>query len=323
MRESGGGSRLQVPQPTGSRRSVSLTRHHYHRCLWHCCHPSRSSSSCKRPKLASGVESVRCDASGLTDLCKAKRLMASPWSLGGFVKVNGGNGSSITVQITETSGLKAKGLSFATWGAAFVLSDLLHEISLPPQESEHCKCVGVDVLELGAGTGLVGISAAALWKRNVLLTDLPSILPGLAANIEINDSLLRASRASVSCGSLDWNSPSGIHFFQTDQSIQPKASTKPSVILAADTLYDGDHAPSMATTIETWLAPGPTSRAILCYPLRFAYIDCIREFWELMEANGFQCDQEGREMGRDEWNEVPGTEFEWCIWKWKDDVSFG
>jgi hypothetical protein len=249
--------------------------------------------------------------------------MASPWASGGSVNVDDGNGSSITVQITETSGLKAKGLSFATWGAAFVLSDLIHKISLPSRDSEHRKGEPFDVLELGAGTGLVGISAAALWKRDVLLTDLPSILPGLAANIDINHSLLQESGVSVSCASLDWNSPSSIRVLQRDTSIEPHSSTKPSVILAADTLYDGDHAPSMANTIQTWLAPSPNSRAILCYPLRFAYIDCIREFWKLMDDNGFQCVQEGREMGRDEWNEVPGTEFEWCVWTWKDDLSFG
>ena len=249
--------------------------------------------------------------------------MASSWALGGSVNVDDGHGSSITVQITETSGLKAKSLSFATWGAAFVLSDLLHKISMPPKDAESSNGERLDILELGAGTGLVGISAAALWKRNVLLTDLPSILPGLAANIEINHALLQVSGASVSCGSLDWNSPSSIHITRTDQIIQPQDSTKPSIILAADTLYDPDHAPSMANTIEIWLAPSPNSRAILCYPLRFAYIDCIREFWELMDANGFQCEQEGREMGQDEWNEVPGTQFEWCVWKWKDDVSRG
>ena len=249
--------------------------------------------------------------------------MASPLGLGGSVNVDDGNGSSITLQITETAGLKAKGLSFATWGAAFVLSNLIHRISLPPHDSEHSTGEDFDVLELGAGTGLVGIAAAALWKRDVLLTDLPSILPGLAANIEINSLLLQASGASVSCGSLDWNSPSSIPVLQTDKSIEPQSSTKPSIILAADTLYDPDHAPLMASTIQAWLAPGPNSRAILCYPLRFAYIDCIREFWELMDQNGFQCEQEGREMGRDEWNEVPGTEFEWCVWRWKDDLSFG
>jgi hypothetical protein len=246
--------------------------------------------------------------------------MASPWAVGGTVNVNDGKGSSITIQITETSGLKAKGLSFATWGAAFVLSDLLHKISFPIRDLGHCQAESFDVLELGAGTGLVGMSA--LWKRDVLLTDLPSILPGLAANIDINGSLLQARGASVSCGSLDWNSPSSICVLQPDKIVQPKASTKPSVILAADTLYDPDHAPLMANTIQTWLAPSLDSRAILCYPLRFAYIDCIREFWELMDDNGLQCEQEGREMGRDEWNEVPGTEFEWCVWKWKGDLSF-
>ena len=245
--------------------------------------------------------------------------MASPWATRGSVDVNDGKGSSITIHIDEAPGLSAKGLSFATWGAAFVLSDLLHQFPLPKVEDREPR--SLEILELGAGTGLVGISAAAIWRRPVLLTDLPSILPGLTKNIDINNYLLRASGASVSCGSLDWSSPSSIRIPATDKSIEPNNASKPSIVLAADTWYDPEHPQLIADTITTWLAPGPNSRVILCYPLRFAYIDYIREFWELMEAKGFHCVQEGRVMGKEEWNEVPGTEFEWCVWKWKNGGS--
>jgi hypothetical protein len=243
--------------------------------------------------------------------------MASPWGTRGSVTINDGKGSSTTIHIDEAPGLSAKSLSFATWGAAFVLSDLLHKLSLPLERQPDAK--DFDILELGAGTGLVGISAAAIWKRNVLLTDLPSILPGLTKNININRDLLRESGTSLSCGTLDWFSPLSIHIPATHHTIEPNNASKPYIILAADTLYDTEHAPLMANSISVWLAQGPDSKAILCYPLRFAYIDCIREFWELMEAKGLHCVQEGRMMGKEEWNEVPGTEFEWCVWEWNTD----
>lgn len=242
--------------------------------------------------------------------------MASPLGAKGSVSVNDGRGSSITVQIDETPGLSAKSLSFSTWGAAFVLSDILHKFPPPPQTHSGTED-NLQILELGAGTGLVGISAAAIWKQDVLLTDLPSILSGLEANISANQTLLDDYGVRASCGSMDWSAPKTLNIPSTNRIIYPNSKNKPSTILAADTLYDPEHASLMTNTISTWLSKDREARAVLCYALRFAYIDCIREFWELMDARGLECTQEGRVMGREEWNEVPGTEFEWSVWRWK------
>lgn len=250
---------------------------------------------------------------------EARLQMASPLGAKGSVSIANGTGSSITIHIEEAAGVSANGLSFSTWGAAFALSNVLHTLEPPSSFARTPKDPNAfNVLELGAGTGLVGIAAAALWKQNALLTDLPSILPGLAANIRLNNTLLKPLGVSVSCGSLDWTSPSAIHLLNESEPTICHPESKFSTILAADTLYDPEHAPLMADTISTWLSPGPAARAVLCYALRFAYIDCIREFWELMEAKGLHCVNEGRVMGGEEWNEVPGTEFEWTVWEWKD-----
>ena len=229
-------------------------------------------------------------------------------------------GSSIHIHISEPAGVKAENLSLSTWGASFVLANRLHKIKLPSVESQN----GIPdqtspVLELGAGTGLVGLSAAAIWKTGVILTDLPPIVPRLAANIGLNTSLLAEAGGSACCGSLNWTNPTTIETFggSKPKALHPVPCNKPSFILAADSIYAEDHPTLVSNTILTWLAKRPNSRGIFCYPLRIAYIDPIRTFWNLMEAGGLECIDEGREDGGEEWNEVANTPYEWCVWRWK------
>ena len=47
---------------------------------------------------------------------------------------------------------------------------------------------GQRVIEIGAGVGLAGLTAAQLGAQ-VVLTDLPDVLPGLHCNIEVRFSL--------------------------------------------------------------------------------------------------------------------------------------
>lgn len=237
------------------------------------------------------------------------------------------HGSSINVHIIEQAGISAENLSLSTWGASFVLANQLHKISIPSKPKDEISSGGeqprLSVLELGAGTGLVGILAAALWCADCVLTDLTPILPGLDANISVNEQLLSRNASSASCASLDWNRPYeikvGSHSNRTMARNMTPRDWKADVVLAADTLYSEEHPLLLVKTIVTWLAPGPHSRAILCYPLRIAYIDHIREFWELMETNGFTCLEEGREEGDEKWNEVANTPYEWCVWAWGDE----
>jgi predicted nicotinamide N-methyase len=56
-----------------------------------------------------------------------------------------------------------------------------------------------EVLELGSGTGLLGLAAACIWKASVVLTDLPTIMPNLTHNASLNQEVVggRGGRAEV------------------------------------------------------------------------------------------------------------------------------
>lgn len=65
---------------------------------------------------------------------------------------------------------------------------------------------GSRVLDLGAGTGIVGITAAALGAH-VMLTDMRDVLPQAFENIQANAALIEASGGSATVQELDWNDP--------------------------------------------------------------------------------------------------------------------
>ncbi len=68
------------------------------------------------------------------------------------------------------------------WQSGLVLAQLL--VERPPFGP--AGWAGVHVLDLGAGTGVVGLALARHGAGRVTLTDLPHILPLLARNVEAN-----------------------------------------------------------------------------------------------------------------------------------------
>lgn len=111
-------------------------------------------------------------------------------------------------------------LGFKTWGSSYALARHLPELAqsttgclaglLPT--GQHGDAVPRDedkeghpsVLELGSGTGLLGLAAAALWRTHVALSDLPPIMANLGANAETNRPLIEQRGGRVSVGPLTW-----------------------------------------------------------------------------------------------------------------------
>lgn len=172
------------------------------------------------------------------------------------------------------------------------------------------------ILELGAGTGLVGIAAAALFSVHVHLTDLPAILPNLRANTSKNAGLISGDcGGEMSSGVLDW---SDLPLEDGQISLQ-----KTEIILAADPLYSPLHPGWLVHAIERFLQKGKMARVVVELPLRDAYIPEVETFKKKMKARGFNLLVDGKEVGYDDWGGGCRDEQEkaevicwWGIWGW-------
>lgn len=227
------------------------------------------------------------------------------------------DGSFVNVEI-HVSRLRAENLNLKTWGSSHILANQLHLLDLNAPASAQA---GLQILELGAGTGLVGLSAAAIWKADLVLTDLDTLVPGLSKNIEANRQILAAAGANATCGTLDWNQPSELVLYSKDQDGPTRtlssATDKATFILAADTIYDEEHPRMLVDTILAWLKPGPDSRVLIAYPLRVAYLDAIRELWGRLEAGGLHAVHEGKAETKDDWDDE--RLHEWSVWAWRQE----
>ncbi|PAV22905.1 s-adenosylmethionine-dependent methyltransferase [Pyrrhoderma noxium] len=104
-----------------------------------------------------------------------------------------------------------------TWGAAVVMADMLlaspSSYGLPeglPKDNKDGNGRTFRVLELGAGTGLVGLAVAKVLERTrtpaeIILTDVhPAVLTNLKTNSVSNFPPSKGSSVKVSVVSLDW-----------------------------------------------------------------------------------------------------------------------
>jgi hypothetical protein len=228
-----------------------------------------------------------------------------------------GKNQELLIHITEPD-VRAQGLALETWAASSVQAKLIQNlpqasVQFPPKDPGSNQSI-IPILELGAGTGMVGVSACVRWNQPTVITDLEGIVPGLAANISINRDNLKDNQ--MLCGTLDWCHPSNLSFYPKDVPSPFSQAKKAHVILAADTIYCAEHPPMLASTIVHWLSREPTARLIMCLPLRVCYLDELREMWKLLEEAGLECIEDGQENA-DEKLFNDECLCEWSIWRWK------
>ncbi|TLD38628.1 hypothetical protein E2P81_ATG01171 [Venturia nashicola] len=209
-------------------------------------------------------------------------------------------------------------LGFKTWASSYMLAKRMCSMDLPsPRNGRH------RILELGSGTGLVGLAAAAVLKADVLLTDLPEIEANLSKNVLQNLDILEFEGGSATTAVLDWADPRLV-----DGSSSVGTNTLAShgpfpIILAADCMYSAEHPALLVNAITPWLEHSPEARLVLEIPLRegHGYEKERQDLRQRLANLGLEVVDDGEETGYDDWGSV-GSELqevlcEWSIWRWK------
>lgn len=162
--------------------------------------------------------------------------------------------------------LTGDNLGLKTWGSSYVFAQMLHKIgetSLSHLLHTHDARSRPTVLELGSGTGLLGLAAAPIWHVQVILSDLPEIMPNLEHNAEANLPTIQAHGGSVETGALTWGGSED----EIDAALFP-TGTRFEIIIVADPLYNDDHPNLLAGAIDERLALNTDARALVMVPQR-------------------------------------------------------
>ncbi|PIA55735.1 hypothetical protein AQUCO_00700209v1 [Aquilegia coerulea] len=143
--------------------------------------------------------------------------------------------------------LPSQGLSFKIWAAANTLVALLEQYHQHPSNSPLSSVFSCrrpfSILELGSGTGLVGIAAAAILGTKVTITDLPNVLPNLSFNAMANSGTLLLNEGIVDVSSLRWGEVDDMESIGKDFNI----------ILGSDVVYHDNLYEPLLKTLRFFL----------------------------------------------------------------------
>ncbi|KAG1675873.1 hypothetical protein FOA52_001530 [Chlamydomonas sp. UWO 241] len=135
-------------------------------------------------------------------------------------------------------------VGLVAWQCGFVLADLM--LRAPPLGS----WAGVRVVDLGTGTGLVGVAMCVAGAR-VVLTDMPHVLPFAVANSDANcEAHGVAAAARPAAVAHAWGDAGSAALL-----LLPHGGGRPDVITAADVLYEPAHHAALLDTLDALCAP--------------------------------------------------------------------
>ncbi|KAJ2552390.1 Protein-lysine N-methyltransferase efm6 [Coemansia sp. RSA 1933] len=151
--------------------------------------------------------------------------------------------------LQDTAGSTKGGIGSTVWDAGIVLAKYIDwQVS-----QGNMDLSGKTVLELGAGTGIVGITVACLQPEcSIVLTDKETLVPLLERNIALNK-----THGNVSARCLDWSNAE-------HQEIVSKSV--PDLILVSDCIWIKDLHQPLADTLAR--LAGSNTTVLLAYETR-------------------------------------------------------
>lgn len=180
------------------------------------------------------------------------------------------------IKLKEPS-LTSDNLGLKTWGSSLVLSNKL--VSSP-------QYLQSPILELGSGTGLVGM-ICKLLGHDIMVTDLEQIVPNLKDNFDLNN------LSDVQVDELDWSNPKSF--------IDKHGNLKFKTIILSDPIYSSSHPPWIINMINMFL--DENSKVLLQIPIRKNFDSERALLWRLLDENGYHTTEESYEMGYDDFGE--------------------
>lgn len=179
--------------------------------------------------------------------------------------------------------LTGDNLGMKTWGSALILGNRL-------VQSTTKDYLVSPVLELGSGTGLVGMICCILGYETIM-TDLKEIIPNLQDNVDLN-----SLKDKLKIHELDWSDPSSF--------IKEYGDAKYKTIILSDPIYSSMHPYWVINMINKFLdVEDNRSRILLQIPIRRSFEKERELLWDLINENGFQVVEEEIEKGYDDFGE--------------------
>lgn len=154
------------------------------------------------------------------------------------------------------------GIPGKIWDSAIALSRLLPKLAEPD---------GI-IVDLGAGTGILGLLMGFVWKRKVVITELESALDVPRANLASNSRVLAESAPNIRVVPLDWTRPA-------DSGL---AKHSVALCIASDLLYQVELFDPLRGTLKHLLKED--GQVVFGYKKRALSADEEASFWGGLEA---------------------------------------